>query len=245
MWGGSASSKVVAAAEPLRIEAFDTSLNGRRAALVGSPMMWLGVIGEVEAEHLYRGRTILVLQDTSGGRGPVTAPSILFRRRWDLIIRVKEGFEAQMVATYVANAPKPVRIVWITLGSSGGDIPRALWSRWTGRNDITLFGCHETALIGGCEWECILFPHGFGQERMEKVLMARGVVQALGKVRDGLSEITASGAALVWSNIDESDFRGGIYWYDPKPVTTGLEWSKDDLQDTLRTIADWVGRPGA
>lgn len=246
MWG----ARTAAATEPVRLEAFDTSSIGRRVAILGTPLAWINAFMEVESEQLYRGRSILVIQDV-GGRGAV--PTLLFRKKWDFIVRVRENFEAQMLATYVANAPKPVRIMWICIGGGGGggggtgvvgDIPRALWSRWSGRGDITLFGCHEVSLIGGCEWESILFPHACPQERIERVLAGRGggAGNLVARIREGISEITASGAALVWSNIEETDTRGGLYWYDPKSLTAGLEWSKEDIQDTLRTIADWMGR---
>ena len=65
------------------------------------------------------------------------------------------------------------------------------------------------------------------------------------KIRDGVSEITASGAALVWSCIDEADTRaGGLYWYDPKEYASTIQWSAAEVQDTLRAIADWAAGAG-
>lgn len=235
------------ALEPLRIEAFDTSVQGRRVSIVGGPEAWLGFVCALEAEQIYRGRSVLVVQEAAGGsaRGAGgVLPSVLARHHWDLIVRVKEGFEAQILATYVANAPKPVRIVWCCVGGGLGEIPRALWSRWT--QGVTLMGCHQEGFLGGCEWECIFFPVAHDRDKIERVLQARGGAAAtaqFSRIREGISEITTSGAALVWSSIEEPDARAGaLYWYDPKDYTANLSWSAVDVQDTLRTIAEWVGR---
>jgi len=134
-------------------------------------------------------------------RGTAAVSVSVLRKRWDCVFRVRDTFEAQMLATYVANAPKPIRIMWI-----GTDIPRALWQKWN--SDITLLGCSEGVI--GCEWEAIFFPLNFSAQATEKILIARGVRNLAGNMA---SEIAANGAALVWSNINTS--QGELYWYDP------------------------------
>lgn len=254
MWGSRAQQQPQSQAqaqEPLRIEAFDMAIQGKRIAVVGDPEAGLGFIRSLEADQIYRGRSILVLQEANHGTA-AALPSILLRHRWDFIVRVKEGFEAQILATYVANAPKPIRILWYSLRGSGtqqntGEIPRALWSRWT--QGVTLVGCQGDSFLGGCEWECIFFPPAHDKDKIERILAARGGIAATAqftRIRDGVSEITASGAALVWSCVEEADTRaGGLYWYDPKEYSASLQWSAVDVEDTLRTIADWVGKKGA
>lgn len=226
--------------EPLRIEGFDTPLSGRRALILGDSIQWLNLLAGLEAEQLYRGRTILVIHDTKHG---VSVPITLWRRRWDAVFRVRENFEAQMVATYVANAPKPVRVVWICMGgASMSEIPRVIWSRWA-RQDITLLGCSEQTMIGGVEWECILFPQKCTHDTMEAILGARGGAACSGlvsKIREGLSEINTSGAAIVWSSIEESAAYGSLYWYDPKGMGGEIGWKKEDVKDILESIGRWV-----
>ena len=245
MWSTTRSTPAVSD-EPLRIEAFDSSIQGRRISVIGPPEVWLGVVATMAAEQIYRGRTILVLHEPAHGEGRAAAapPLSLLRAKWDLVIRVKEGFEAHMLATYVENAPKPIRILWCSLGGRGvtGEIPRALWGRWT--QGVTLIGGHTEGMVGGCEWDAIFFPPAHDRDKIERVLAARGGVAAtakFAKIRDGVSEITASGAALVWSCIDEADTRaGGLYWYDPKEYASSIQWSAAEVQDTLRAIADWA-----
>jgi len=195
----------------------------------------------LESESLYKGRSVLVIHEGAfrGGSGPAAC---LFRKRWDCVFRIREGFEAQMLATYVANAPKPVRILWTSAagGSGGGaagagagggptgpgvqDIPRSLWQRWSIKEaEVTLIGGSSGELFG-CEWETIFFPLTNTPLFTERVLSARatGARTLVQLVAAHFGEIAESGAALVWSNIDEKDARGVLYWYDPKDCVKGV-----------------------
>ena len=183
----------------VRLEGFDSAIRGHRSLIIGKDTDWLRRMNILESESLYKGRSILVIQESMRGTAAVSV-SVL-RKRWDCVFRVRDTFEAQMLATYVANAPKPIRIMWI-----GTDIPRALWQKWN--SDITLLGCSEGVI--GCEWEAIFFPLNFSAQATEKILIARGVRNLAGNMA---SEIAANGAALVWSNINTS--QGELYWYDP------------------------------
>ena len=180
----------------LRIEGFDGVVRGR-CLVLGKEANWLSQFNALEAESLYKGRSVLVLHEPRG-----TVSSGLLRKRWDCVFRVKESFEAQMLATYVANAPKPVRILWVCAPSH--DIPRALWQRWT--NDVTLIGGASSELHG-CDWDTILFPLQNTAQFTEKILAMRGSYR-LGNVGQHLAEIAANGAALAWNE-------SGFYWYEP------------------------------
>lgn len=221
----------------IRLEGFDTQIRGHRVLCVGSPETWIARMGLLESEALYKGRSILVIQEN--GRGKETNP-ILFRRRWDIIFRVKEGFEAQMVATYVANCPKPVRILWIY--NQGQEIPRALWQKWT-KGDVTLIGGNESGTIGSVEWEAIFFPYEAEQELLERVLHGRstGTGTELIKIKDHIAHITESGAALVWTNIEEKGISGKLYWYDPQEGLTGEEaYTQKEAATLLHSLAKWI-----
>jgi hypothetical protein len=152
-----------------------------------------------------------------------------------------------MLATYVANAPKPVRIVWISYGGTTPlEIPRALWQKWD-PSDITLLGASKTGEMMGCEWEVIFFPLQNTPQFTEKVLSMRGSgtrMLAAG-VSAHLSEIAENGAALVWSNIGESDSRGCLYWYDPtEGASVGQKdgITKTEAVSMLEELVGWVGR---
>jgi hypothetical protein len=166
-------------------------------------------------------------------------------------------FEAQMLATYVGNAPKPVRVVWLLSGNQ--EIPRALVQKWTAGQggqgvgaQVTLLGCMPTDAppmnIGGCEWEAILFPLRYPQDRLEKVLAARasGLQGMAVRIRDHMSDIAGNGAAILWSNIDEGDSRGSLYWYDPNESDGGLGelYTKKEAAAVLEGLSKWLAGGG-
>lgn len=222
--------------EPYRLEGFDAALRGRRLFIVGVDA-GLRRFAALESESLYRGKNVLVIGDAgSGPAAPV--PLAVWRRKWDVIFRMRDSFDAQMIATYVANAAKPVRVFWL-----GGEIPRGIWSRWN-KQDITLIGCSETGGVGGTEWEAIFFSHGCDMGVVERALGQRGVGSSLAQVREHMSELTASGAALVWSNIDEAighGQRGSLYWYDPDSIAeigTGL--IRTEIAQMLDAVKKWA-----
>jgi hypothetical protein len=234
----------------LRLEGFDTTLKNHRVLLVGEPEHWLARLAQLESESLYKGRTILVIQESPSIKSSPVNP-LLLRRRWDCVFRVKEMFEAQMLATYVGNAPKPVRVVWLLSG--GQEIPRALVQKWSSPGQqITLMGCMATDAppmnIGGCEWEAILFPLRYPQDRLEKILAARGSgLQGMAvRIRDHMSDIAGNGAAILWSNIEEGDSRGSLYWYDPSEGESGLGelYTKKEAAAVLEGLSKWLAGGG-
>jgi hypothetical protein len=214
--------------EPYRLEGFDAVLRGRRLFVVGVDA-GLRRFAALESESLYRGKNVLVL-----GEGSIV-PLAVWRRKWDVIFRIRDSFDAQMIATYVANAAKPSRVFWL-----GGEIPRTLWTRWV-KQDITLIG---SGTVGATEWEAIFFDHGCEMAVIERVLGQRGVGSSLAQVREHLSELAASGAALVWSNIDEAGVfsgRGSLYWYDPESVAeVGTGLIRAEIAQMLDAVKKWA-----
>jgi len=214
--------------EPYRLEGFDAALRGRRMFIVGVDAA-LRRFAALESESLYRGKNVLVIGDGS------IVPLAVWRRKWDVIFRIRDSFDAQMIATYVANAAKPSRVFWL-----GGDIPRTLWTRWV-KQDITLIG---SGTVGVTEWEAIFFNHGCEMGVIERVLGQRGVGSSLAQVREHLSELAASGAALVWSNIDEAGVfssRGSLYWYDPDSVAeVGTGLVRTEIAQMLDAVKKWA-----
>jgi hypothetical protein len=149
---------------------------------------------------------------------------------------MRDSFDAQMLATYVQNAPKPVRILW-TCSGPVQEIPRALTARWVG-TDVSLVGGTSGELLG-CEWETIYFPLQNTPQFTEKVLGMRGsgIKTLVPPVAVHMGEIAENGAALVWSNIDEADARGSLYWYDPKEDVSKMDRiSKADAVNMLEDV---------
>ena len=215
------------------LEAFDAPLRGHRTLIIGSTDDWLARLTLLESESLYKGRSILIIQDTPN--------PILLKRKWDLIVRVKENFELQMLATYVANAPKPVRILW---ASDTGEIPRALWSKWV-KQDVSLIGVSELGSLQGirsCEWETIMFPLKCPETILERVLSARGsgIAGLVTRIKSHMADLESSQAALAWTNID-SDSRGNLYWYDPSEGRRSENlYTKKEASQLLDSLSRWV-----
>lgn len=224
--------------DSLRLEGFDGAVRGRRVCIFGSPDAWLARVAQLESESLYKGRTILVSSGPPRAQATSLPPALL-RKRWDAIFTPRENFDFQMLLTYVQNAPKPVRVCW-HCAPGVSEIPRAVWSKWTaakaggtpggsGATDVTLIGLNGPAPEGGdlwaVEWDAIMFPLEASASFVEKVLARRGTGQRalLQGIAGHLDDIRSGGAALVWSNIDETDGRGTLYWYDPSEgVETGV-----------------------
>ena len=219
----------------LRLEGFGGSGRGHRSLVIGKESEWLSRIHSLESESLYKGRSILVIHESMRG-GSASAAPMLLRKRWDLVVRMRDSFDAQMLATYVQNAPKPVRILW-TCSGPVQEIPRALTARWVG-TDVSLVGGTSGELLG-CEWETIYFPLQNTPQFTEKVLGMRGsgIKTLVPPVAVHMGEIAENGAALVWSNIDEADARGSLYWYDPKEDVSKMDRiSKADAVNMLEDV---------
>jgi hypothetical protein len=222
--------------EALRVEGFDGQLRGQKFLVVGDETAWLRRFGIIESESLYKGRNVLVIQESRPGFSLINSIGVL-RKRWDMIFRIKEGFEAQMLATYVANCPKPVRLLWLCAGC---EVPRALWQRWV-KQDITLIGgtSEENTAIT-CEWDAILFPHRCPQATVEKFLSGRGTGLAAlaSRMKEHSDEIAESGAALAWSNATGG--QGAIYWYDPTEGKVEEGYTKKEAGSVLEGISKWL-----
>jgi len=226
--------------DTLRLEQFDTNIRGRRSLIVGPTESWLARLSSLESESLYKGKTVLVIQETQRGTGREW-PSLM-RRRWDGVFRVRESFDAQMLATYVQNSAKPCRVVWVFPNKSLCELPRALWQRWN-KTDTTLLGCTEDGAIGGVEWETIFFPLRCEQAIAERILSARGsgISQMVTNIKDHLADIAFNGAALAWTNIDESDSKGSLYWYDPSEgASLGENYTKAEAVAVLDSLKRWL-----
>jgi hypothetical protein len=222
----------------IRLEGFDTQIRGHRVLVIGGVEQWIARMALLESEALYKGKSILVIQD----KGEINP--LLLRRKWDSIYRLKDSFDAQMIATYVANCPKPARILWIY--GQGQEIPRVIWSKWA-KGDITLVGGQSIRVgaIGGVEWEAIYFPYEAEQEVLEKVLHSRatGAGNELTKIKQHMADITSSGAALVWTNIEEKGIGGKLYWYDPQEGLSGEEaYTNKEASEILKSISKWIER---
>lgn len=213
----------------MRIESLDVPFRGHRTLVVGSVELALQRFSLLESSSAYKGKNILVIQE---GQEVTLGHPLIFRKRWDVTFRVKDAFDIQLLATYVSNAPKPSRVFWLTLGNSG-DIPRALWTRWS--HDVSLIGCSDVGSINGCEWETILFPLGYPVEKVERVLHGRGP-PLLKELKDHWTELLEAKAAVAWVSSTNS-----IHWYDPaENVYDAPLYTKEEAAAVLQSLASWI-----
>jgi hypothetical protein len=220
----------------LRIEGFDGEIRVHRYLVIGKEEDWITRINALEAEALYKGRSVLVIHEPIRSASSVSAQ--ILRRRWDAVFRVRETFDAQMLATYIANAAKPVRILW----HGAHEIPRALWQKWD-KADISLVGCSRSGEPLGCEWEAIFFPLENTPAFTERVLGMRGsgMKSLASNVSGYLNEIAENGAALVWSSIGEKTI-GSLYWYDPSENREKNVITKGEAMNMLEEVSGFLGR---
>lgn len=231
--------------DALRLEAFERSIRGRKVCCFGEPKDWLLRLSVLEAESLYKGRTILVLGGQTRGWSGSMPPSVLMRRRWDAVFAPKENFDYQMLLTYITNAPKPCRVSWWQPEASPHEIPRAIWSKFG--SETTLLGFNSGVTRGelwGVEWDAVFFPLLVREEFVGRVLSARGSgIRAIAAgLTSSMDEIRANGAALVWSNIEERDSRGSLHWYDPEEGKEHLKSgvNKEEALDMIEELKSWI-----
>lgn len=235
--------------DAVRLEAFERSLRGRKICIFGEPTDWLLRLSVLEGESLYKGRTVLVI----GGQGRGWAgrqglpPASLMRRRWDAIFSPRENFDYQMLLTYITNAPKPCRVCWWQPEAAAAEIPRVVWSKFG--PEVTLFGFQGGLTRGdlwGVEWDAILFPLSVREDFVGRVLSSRGsgIRAAMAGLTANLDEIRANGAALAWSNIEERDSRGSLYWYDPEEGKEHLQSgiTKDEALGIVEDLKGFLSR---
>jgi hypothetical protein len=209
------------------LESLDVPFRGHRTLVIGSVELALQRFSLLESSSAYKGKNILVVQEGQDSR---IGNPLVFRKRWDCIFRVKDAFDLQLLATYVSNAPKPSRVFWLTI--SGGDIPRGLWSRWT--NDISLLGCSE-GMIGGCDWETILFPLGHPFDKVERIV---GRAASLKDVKDHWSELLEAKVGVAWVCSTNT-----LYWYDPSEhVYDAPLYTNEEASTILESLAKWIKR---
>ena len=209
-----------------RLEGFSSPLKGQRIWLYGTrdtlASQIIDCLGIVEEEVLNRGRKVLIVQ----GAREVPLRGI----QWDATFRVKETQDLRLAVTYIQNAVKPVRVVWL------GDEPPS-----TVLNVVqeATFIVGSTALPRG-SWSAIFWHPSASQAQIEEGLSPRMGVQKL-NLPSVLRELNASGVGLVWSLIKESEKSGSIYWYD---LSESKEHVKrfDPLEaiETLKEVSQYL-----
>ncbi len=217
----------------VRLEGFSTPLKSQSLWLCGSPttleQLVTNRLAVLEEELLGRGRTILMLHNTSAIPLRWT-----HKIKWDAVFRIRDSHDLRIAASYTQNSVKPVRVVWI-----GDEPPAAL---------CTLFASSEVTFIVGSitfprgSWGAIFWHPSADQKQIEDALAPRIGLPAVQKLNLGavLRELRASNVGLVWSSIEESDKHGTCYWYDAEEVGTVSTFEPVEAAEVLRDVAEFL-----
>lgn len=189
--------------DTVRVEGFGSSLKGKKIWVIGDEHLLPNRLHVLELELLGRGRRVLVIAD---GRKHI--PRWALQIEWDAVLKVRDALDLRLALTYVANAAKPVRIVWL------GDEPTQAIMSKLHVQDSTFLGYGNGKPQQ--QWDCIFFSGGLDKPKIEDALMTRMGSAKLAhfNLTSVLPELRAAKAGLVWSSIGESDRAGHLYWYD-------------------------------
>jgi hypothetical protein len=215
--------------DTVRVEGFSSSLRGRKLWILGDEALLPNRLHVVEQELLGRGRSLLIIAD--GRKMPRWASKI----EWDSIYRLKDTQDLRLALTYIGNAARPLRVVWL------GEEPSHPVLQRLHHQDVTLFGVGPSQPKG--EWDALFFPSSYEANRIEESLLSRmgSLRLAALNLKSVVPELKAVRAGLVWSSIGESEKAGAVYWYD---VTEGesakAAFNPIEMAETLREFADRI-----
>ncbi len=222
----------------VRLEGFAENLKGHKLYCVGSPArlpaLVRGRLAILDTEVAHRGRKVLFLQDHSA------YASWLMRLKWDAIFVVHDAQDVRLGLTYVANAAKPVRLVW-----AGGEPTNPVFAALSRVEGVSILGFGVNQPTAG-DWDAIFWTHDVGAEVIEPALHYRlgAALTTQYNLRSVLREIAASDVGLVWSAIGEVKRHGSLYWFDPaEGGSAGSTYSAAEAAELLRSIADSIATP--
>ena len=219
--------------DTVRLEGFAAPLKGQRLWICG-PADTLGQqvqsrLTVLEEELLNRGRKVLVIQNAT------TIPMMWTNKiQWDATFRIKETQDLRLALTYIQNAVKPVRVVWV------GEEPPAAVLAAVNSHEITFVGAGT--MTPKLNWNAIFWHTAVEQAKIEEALTPRLGAHALHALNlpSVLRELKASQVGLVWSSIGESDKTGSVYWYDSEEATPQTAMTTADMSALLHEIGDWM-----
>lgn len=217
----------------VRLEGFSAPLKGQKIWICGTRdtlgAQILNRLASLEEELLNRGRKVLIIQNQRD-------ISLRWSQQiqWDASFRIKDAQDLRLAATYIQNAAKPVRVVWI-----GDEPPLALMN--------TMASTEITFLVASTQnprasWNAIFYHPMLSQSFIEEGLtprMGSSQVQKL-NIHSVLRELQASDVGLVWSSIGESDKSGGVYWNDLEEASSNTSFDPREAIEHLKEMSDFL-----
>ncbi len=217
----------------VRLEGFSAPLKGQNLWICGTRdtlgQQVLNRLVVLEEELLNRGRKVLIIQNQRD-------ISLRWSQsiQWDATFRIKDAQDLRLAATYIQNATKPIRVVWL------GDEPPSALMNVMGSSDITFIVA--STQNPRSTWNAIFWHPSLSQTFVEEGLTPRMGVSQVQKlnISSVLRELKASDVGLVWSTIGESDKTGSVYWYDLEDASTATQFDPREAVDHLKEISDFL-----
>ena len=217
----------------IRLEGFAANLKGQRlwvcgpAATLGKQIQ--GRLVVLEEELLNRGRKVLIVQNARDI--PMNWSNKI---QWDATFRIRETQDLRLALTYIQNAAKPMRVVWI-----GDEPPLVLMTALTHPEITLLAASTQTPRL---QWSAIFWHTTCEQSKIEEGLGPRIGLAALQTMNLSsiLRELKASQVGLVWSSIGETDKKGTAYWYDAEETLPVAPMQPVEMSALLHEIGDWL-----
>ncbi len=217
----------------VRLEGFSAPLKGQKLWITGTRETLgnqiLNRLTVIEEELLNRGRKVLIIQNQRDVslRWSHTIP-------WDATFRIRDAQDLRLAATYIQNATKPVRVVWLV------DEPPSAFMSVMNSAEITF-------LVASTQnprstWSAIFWHPTLSQSFIEEGLtprMGQTKVEKL-NVSSVLRELKASDVGLVWTSIGEIDKSGGVYWYDLEETATSTQFDPREAIDHLKEVSEFL-----
>ena len=140
--------------ETIRVEGFGSSMKGQKLWIVGDESLLPNRLQVLEQELLGRGRRVLLIVD---GRKHI--PKWAAQVEWDAVFKVRDALDLRLALTYITNAVKPIRIVWL------GDEPTPALLSKIHTQDSTFLGYGNNKPQQS--WDAIFFSGNMEKGKIE------------------------------------------------------------------------------
>lgn len=217
--------------EVIHLEGFESSIRGKKVWVIGDESLALRRLNLSVSENLGRGRTVCILDSHR------TLPKSFQKFAWDALFKLKDQQDLRLALTYITNATKPIHVVWVGEEMSAQVLQKLLDPA------ITVIALGSRTHVPIQPWNAIFFPSDMNSQQVEEMLISRVGLSGLKtmNLRSILPELRTAKASLVWSNIDETERSGSLYWFDTMDGQPPEElWNPMETAGFLHDLAERI-----
>jgi len=217
--------------EVIHLEGFESSIRGKKVWVIGDESLALRRLNLSVSENLGRGRTVCVLDSHRA------LPKSFQKFSWDALFKLKDQQDLRLALTYITNATKPIHVVWV-----GEEITAQVLQKLLDPA-MTVIALGSRTHIPVQPWNAIFFPSDMNSQQVEEMLISRVGPSGLKtkNLRSILPELRTAKASLVWSNIDETERSGSLYWFDTMDGQPPEElWNPMETAGFLHDLAERI-----